>query len=476
MHNSRLGCFTSAGIIAALITALAIAGAVFAKGGLLYSPGALNAQAGETLGGVTSHAQADCKACHTAPWETSKMADRCAACHTDIAAQMFDVAKLHGMITQKSPTLACRACHPEHRGLSAALTDLGSNTFPHDALGFSLNGHRQKVTREAFVCADCHTQSISAFDQAVCADCHQQMDAAFSQKHALDYGTDCLACHDGADRFGKSFTHNSFPFRLEGKHAQVNCAQCHANARAVADFQPTPTDCFSCHQKDDQHEGQFGTDCGACHTPGDWGDATFDHNLSAFKLEGKHANVKCEECHQNGVFKGTPQDCYSCHQQDDEHNGNFGTDCSACHTPSAWDNATFDHSRSNFPLTGAHQQVDCEKCHVNGQFAGTPTTCVNCHADPAFHVGAFGTDCAACHSTTAWSPATFTGRHTFPLNHGESGTVSCVTCHPTNFTTYTCYGCHEHSEADVRSEHLDEGISNFQNCMECHPDGREGGD
>jgi hypothetical protein len=29
-----------------------------------------------------------------------------------------------------------------------------------------------------------------------------------------------------------------------------------------------------------------------------------------------------------------------------------------------------------------------------------------------------------------------------------------------------CEGCHEHDEADVRSEHLDEGISNFENCLE----------
>jgi hypothetical protein len=387
MHNSRLGCFTSTGIIATLVTVFAIVGAVMAKGGMLYSPGALNAQAGETLGGVTSHAQigGDCKACHTAPWESARMADRCAACHTDIAAQMFDVAKLHGMITKKGPTLACRDCHPDHRGPSAALTDLGSNTFPHETLGFSLNGHQQKVTREAFVCADCHTQSIAAFDPAICQTCHQQMDAAFSQKHALDYGTDCLACHDGADRFGKSFSHANFSFRLDGKHAQVNCAQCHANARAVADFQSTPTDCFSCHQKDDPHSGQFGTDCGACHKTSAWADATFDHNLSAFKLEGKHANVKCEQCHQNNVFKGMPTDCYSC------------------------------------------------------------------HADPAFHIGALGTNCASCHNANGWLPAQFNLSHPEPsvgeggggINHGRT---TCRTCHPNTVKEYTCLSCHSNNQ------------------------------
>lgn len=31
-----------------------------------------------------------------------------------------------------------------------------------------------------------------------------------------------------------------------------------------------------------------------------------------------------------------------------------------------------------------------------------------------------------------------------------------------------CHGCHEHKEAKVRAEHLDEGIRDFRNCVECH--------
>jgi hypothetical protein len=275
------------------------------------------------------------------------------------------------------------------------------------------------------------------------------------------------------DTYGKNFNHSAFAFRLNGKHADVSCYTCHTDARSIADMRAKPQDCASCHLKDDAHAGRFGADCGACHSSEGWKPAKFDHNLSGFKLEGKHAGAECEECHKNNVYQGTPTDCYSCHQQDDEHNGKFGTDCSSCHTPAKWDDATFDHSRSNFPLTGAHQQIDCEQCHTNVQFAGTPSTCVSCHADPVFHAGAFGTDCASCHTTTAWRPAIFNGQHTFPFNHGEGGTVSCVTCHPSNFSTYTCYSCHEHNEAEIRSKHLEEGIPNFQNCVECHPTGSE---
>jgi hypothetical protein len=167
----------------------------------------------------------------------------------------------------------------------------------------------------------------------------------------------------------------------------------------------------------------------------------------------------------------TLQDCYSCHHADDPHEGRFGVDCSQCHTADGWSPAKFDHNLSNFPLTGAHMAVACEDCHVNGQFQGLRTACVACHAEPASHAGQFGTDCAICHSTTAWTPAEFNGKHSFPLDHGDGAT--CATCHPSSFTAYTCYGCHEHSESEVRSEHIEEGISNFENCMECHPTGEE---
>jgi hypothetical protein len=447
------------------------------------------------------------------------MADRCLACHADVSAQMREVASLHGGINQSNPTLKCIQCHPDHRGPDAPLTDTTLADFPHEALGFSLTGHALTVTREAFLCSDCHTQGVATFALQDCTSCHQQIDAGFMQTHAGQYGAECLACHDGVDRFGKKFTHN-FDFKLIGEHAQINCAECHVNVRAAADFDTAPADCFSCHAQDDPHKSRFGSDCALCHASEAWTPAQFDHNLSAFKLDGEHAEASCEDCHQNDVFAGTPSDCYSCHAQDDdhdgrfgtkcegchnpsdwenarvdhallgndcyscharddEHNGNFGTDCAACHTTSDWDDANFDHSRGAFPLTGAHERVECELCHLNNQFVGTPTQCVSCHADPVFHLGLFSADCASCHSTQAWRPAQYNQPHTFPLNHGENGVSSCVTCHPSAFTAYTCYGCHEHNEANVRSEHLEEGISDFQNCMECHPTGDEhegGGD
>jgi len=407
-NKNRLGCLTGTGFIAAIITLFVLAGTAFASGGHMFSSGALSTQTGETIGGVNSHDQiSECKACHSAPWERDIMADRCLACHTEIAAQMLNVAELHGAINQKDPTLACLDCHREHRGATASLTEMGENVFPHEALGYSLNGHQLTAKKEAFICTDCHHEDISVFASDSCVSCHNEMDIVFTQAHLLSFGQECLACHDGVDQYGDDFNHNNFVFQLTGGHTEATCTGCHLDARTILDLQ------------------------------------------------------------------SAPQDCYSCHRQHDAHNGQFGNQCEACHTPNDWEGVSFDHSLSNFPLTGAHSTVNCERCHINEVFVGTSAECVACHAELQEHMGQFGTDCAACHTTTAWSPATFSGDHTFPLNHGEQGTVSCATCHPVNYTTYTCYGCHEHSEANIRGEHLEEGISDFQNCVECHADGRE---
>src|SRR5512147_3159661 len=102
MKAVRLGFITSSSLYAAVIVSLGIAVSAFAAGGSMYSPGALNAQPGNMLGGVSSHAEiaGDCKACHTAPWETATMDDRCSACHVDVAEELLNPASPHGRMMQ----------------------------------------------------------------------------------------------------------------------------------------------------------------------------------------------------------------------------------------------------------------------------------------------------------------------------------------------------------------------------------------
>ena len=42
--------------------------------------------------------------------------------------------------------------------------------------------------------------------------------------------------------------------------------------------------------------------------------ADFDHLRTGFPLTDRHAQARCESCHQNGIFQGTPRDCASCHR------------------------------------------------------------------------------------------------------------------------------------------------------------------
>jgi hypothetical protein len=221
--------------------------------------------------------------------------------------------------------------------------------------------------------------------------------------HSELVGDNCLSCHDGMDRYGQ-FNHSQVSFALIGKHQQAACLKCHISPRTVSDFAIAPVDCYSCHAQDDAHQAAYGPDCGLCHTAEGWTPAAFDHDLSAFKLEGKHADVTCEQCHTSG-YKGTPVECFAC------------------------------------------------------------------HAAPDFHAGLFiGQDCSACHTAAAWRPARYDGPHTFPMNHGEGNNV-CADCHQPNLTQWTCTTCHDQNE--ITQEHEEEGISNFTDCLRCHPTGEE---
>ena len=404
-----------------LLTPLAVGVVVLAAIGLviwatlggstMFSPGGLNAEAkAEAVGGVNSHAELndDCGQCHPAPWSASSMADLCIACHQDVGEQVGGRTGLHGAFVGSGPGEDCRGCHTEHKGPMASLTLLDAS-FPHEGTGFSLRAH----SSEGIACADCHEQDLLTFDQQACVDCHTGRDAGFMTQHVEAFGSECVPCHDGVDRYGESFDHNKLAFTLTGGHTDLACSVCHADATSVVALQQTPQDCFSCHEQDDAHGGDFGHQCGGCHSVDGWADATFDH------------------------------------------------------------------SQTGFPLTGAHLQVACDTCHEGGAFSGTPTDCVSCHPQPDFHKDAFGdrsTQCADCHTAEAWTPAEFDEAHAaFPIDHGrEERQPTCMTCHPTDVASYTCFGCHEHTQDNVVREHEGRTLAELEDCVRCHEGGRGG--
>ena len=409
--SHRLGCLTGAGLISAAVTLLLSLGIILVFGGAWFSPGPLNAQPGAApLGGVTSHAATG---------------GRCDACHPApwAAASMSD---------------RCLACH------TAVADQLADPTSLHGAL---------KGQGAAMACRACHTE-------------HRGPTAGLT---VLD---------------PKTFPHDAVGYTLAGHTTRADgqpfaCTDCHTVKLASFDVAV----CADCHHQADaaymqQHMADFGATCLGCHDGADrYSRRRFDHDRLAFPLTGRHAGAACAGCHAGARTvadrQAAPQTCVGCHQRDDAHKGEFGTDCAACHKTEGWKPAAFDHNKSAFPLTGKHVAVQCESCHVNRVFKGTPQTCGGCHQDPAYHLRAFGTACADCHTADGWRPARYDRPHTFPLNHGKSGVSSCKTCHPDRLQAYTCYGCHEHTPAKIESKHLKEGIRDFADCVKCHPTGRE---
>ncbi len=465
---SRLGCLSTSAIAAAMGVALLVGGAFLLGGAGMFSPGPLNAQAGSVPAiGVGSHAQiADCAECHPAPWSGETLSDRCLQCHPEVSQ---DAKNFHNILFTKVQTASCRGCHTEHHGANAPLTKVvNAQEIQHNLLGYSLQAHATMGDGSAFQCSDCHKNGYAgAFDQAICATCHASLDDAFTSGHIQTFGTDCLACHDGIDTYGKAFDHAKVAFSLAGKHKTAACGGCHQGQQSLAALKTTPQTCNACHAKDDIHQGSLGPDCGQCHTPVDWQQATINHDLTSFPLTGMHTTIPCVQCHANNIFRGTPTDCFSCHAMNDAHGGDLGQDCGTCHTTAGWSPAAIDHNLTDFPLVGKHQTVDCTSCHVNNVFKGTPKDCYSCHAKDDAHAGSLGTDCSLCHTPTGWLPSTFNHALTvFPLTGAHAG-LACRRCHVAgpngiNFkgTPTTCSSCH----ADP-AYHA--GLFGL-NCSSCH--------
>ncbi len=239
-------------------------------------------------------------------------------------------------------------------------------------------------------------------------------------------------------------------------------------------------ECVGCHQ-DDYNTAQdpnhvtsnFPTECAVCHSTVAWEPATFDHNLTLFPLTGQHITVDCQNCHESG-YTGTPTDCYSCHQQDFENVqdpnhvvGGYSTNCTDCHTTNGWDDLTnFNHNITQFPLTGAHITTNCIDCHQQG-YNNTPDQCIGCHqddfnntTDPNHQVSGFPTTCEDCHTTSAWTPATF--NHNFYPISSQHNDVTCNECHSQPNYQPQCLSCH----LDDFNEGHDPGDPT--DCWGCH--------
>jgi len=419
------------------------------------------------------HQNVACTQCHVKP-VFSNVGSRCQDCHADIHRRQLGAN--------------CEQCHSVRGwGVSSKEIQQHNNRFP-------LTGAHAAVD-----CDSCHKNAANSQFQTMstaCFSCHQaDFKQTTSPNHvALGFSTTCELCHVTDNWLNAKFDHNSVGFPLTGGHAVPprTCADCHVNNN----FNLTSTACISCHQKDFQGAtnpnhlaGGFPTTCQQCHTTYAWQPATFDHSLVNFPLTGAHTVPprQCTDCHVNNNYNLTSTTCVSCHLKDFQGTtnpnhvaGGFAQTCELCHNTTAWQPATFDHSKSAFPLTGSHTVPprQCTDCHINNNYNITNTTCISCHRtdfnnanSPVPHAG-FPTTCEQCHDTVQWTDGKFdhsgtgfplTGSHTVPPracadchvnNDYQLNSALCITCHQKDFNganspvphtgfPTTCELCHD---------------------------------
>lgn len=394
--------------------------------------------------GKLSDAHADlepeCESCHLS-FKKSAQRQLCLDCHEDVAQDFDRRQGFHGRGVLPAD-MECRACHTEHEGRRADIVGFEQDDFIHELTDFELiGGHR---TAE---CADCHLpgKKWSEAPQA-CVSCHKDDDP-----HRGQLAETCANCHNSEDWTLVGFDHDTTDFPLLGQHAEAECMSCHKGQV----WQELPADCASCHKADDIHEGRFGADCESCHEATGWTDVRFNHDITGFRLRGGHSKIECEACHTQGTTSGVKLGtaCIDCHQDDDAHEGRNGTDCASCHSVNVWSDIRFDHSKTDFPLLGAHATTKCESCHVESVLVSVPSTeCIACHVEGDVHEGILGADCETCHVSTAWTEVRFDHDidTAFALE-GEHETAECAACHvaPVHVALpdVGCVDCHASDDA-----------------------------
>jgi len=185
----------------------------------------------------------------------------------------------------------------------------------------------------------------------------------------------------------------------------------------------------------------------------------------------------CFACH--APMRGASSDrCISCHKPADIgskttkglpvlkplttnpfHQKLVDQDCVACHSDHAGVKRFQKHDRFNHALLQKEILDHCWSCHK------LPDDTLHLHITD---------NCNQCHKLKKWKPATFDHKQYFELDHDHD--AACSTCHVAkDYRRYTCYGCHEHTLANIRRKHTEGSVRTrfYENCTKCHINAEE---
>ena len=310
----------------------------------------------------------------------------------------------------------------------------------------------------------------------------------------------CEDCHRVTARAGRarpSRTRRRFP--LAGGHAGLACARCHAGRRLtrLADARASPaTSRTTPRASEPQPRRRRLPDARA--SPATraraGGRPAFDHAATRFPLTGAHTAGRVRPLPRGRpATRAPPRTALAATRRTTTAprtrttgGGASRPRARAATPPEPGGRRTSTTTQTRFPLTGAHQRVDCARCHVGGRYTGTPDGLLllppgrlRPHHEPEPRAAGFPTQCETCHTTNAWRPANFDhdGRY-FPIYSGKhrGKWTSCADCHVNagNYRAFECILCHEHSNhAEVDTSTGESGYA-YQSaaCYRCHRDGR----
>ncbi|MBZ0114250.1 MAG: hypothetical protein K8J08_17440 [Thermoanaerobaculia bacterium] len=321
-----------------------------------------------------------CSNCHRDP-HAGRLVGACSSCHSPDGWEMtsnasFDHDRTRYPLRGRHRSVACTACHGESLATSTAIEDFDRCETCHQ------DAHAGQLSRNDQLCADCHSVSgfqPSLFDLAdhqetafplmdshqtvPCLECHRQVPAETLVRDRLaaaprtarllqfrftetsceschrdpheeeirSLASGCRGCHTTTQWSEVAFDHSRTGLPLEGRHADVQCLQCHLEVAGATDLPRIPffsasAACSSCHAS--PHQGQFDesndpTTCARCHDSSSWEPSGFDHDRDAYLLVGAHRAVPCRTCHPTEVAGETTFVRYR----------PIGSECLDCHAP-----------------------------------------------------------------------------------------------------------------------------------------------
>ncbi len=365
------------------------------------------------------HSEAECEDCHEDFHFVPVEAGECEDCHDDPHTSGWEAE--------------CEDCHEGPQSWEV-------DDFDHDLTDFSLRGLHKRVS-----CGACHDEDrTEAVPHARCESCHRD-------PHRGEFKPrDCDSCHQLSQSFSSmDFDHDATDYPLRGEHRELSCDSCHGEGADQSFTNMAFGDCVDCHEG--PHGESFeARSCSSCHDEAQkWTVPDFDHALTGYTLEDKHAEAECSSCHGPDTGPELPHaSCQDCHADDSPHDETVSADsCESCHNTLSFTDIAFDHASTGFELTPAHQ-VECADCHGEEHFVEVPTTCSGCHEEdrPEHH---FDGECTDCHVAETWSKATLG-----ELGHGVTGftldgthtQLQCADCHdpdlPGQRVGSTCSSCH----------------------------------